>query len=157
MKTKAKRTIGSTQKCADCNDDYTYISGPMTRCTPCQHIENIKGIRRCDNANPERKREWARASSARIKFDGNHSKALVRDGCTCQICFAPNSRLVHHIDGSGLRSETPNHALDNLVTLCMSCHANLHAYTNRELWAKHKDEVLALYDSFAVEDKREAV
>jgi 5-methylcytosine-specific restriction endonuclease McrA len=157
MKTQVKRTLGSIQKCDDCGGDYVYKSGPMTRCIPCQKIEHIRGIRSCDKDNPQRKRDWKNASQARTKFDGNHAKALVRDGCTCQICFAQNSRVVHHIDGNGLKAENTNHALDNLVTLCASCHVNLHAHINRGLWAAHKDEVLALHDSFAVEDKREAV
>lgn len=57
-------------------------------------------------------------------FDGNMIRALERDKYTCQICGATDLRLdVHHLDNKGIESDTPNHLLDNLQTLCISCHA----------------------------------
>jgi len=55
---------------------------------------------------------------------------LERDKYTCQMCglTSHNRRklIVHHKDGNGIRSLSPNHKLDNLVTLCQHCHQVLH-------------------------------
>ena len=60
------------------------------------------------------------------RYDGNRNKAWERDDYTCQLCGSKESLVAHHIDGSGTTS-TPNHSLDNLVTLCNQCHTSLHA------------------------------
>jgi 5-methylcytosine-specific restriction endonuclease McrA len=54
------------------------------------------------------------------------------------LCGKISGLHIHHIDGNGERySETPNHDLDNLITLCRSCHisiSNLRTYhANPEL------------------------
>lgn len=49
--------------------------------------------------------------------------ALTRDGHRCVDCKKASSRLeVHHLDGS-----KENHALENLVTLCSTCHKLRHS------------------------------
>lgn len=63
------------------------------------------------------------------KYTGLHgqkTRAKRRDNFTCQECGKHDSELdtaleVHHIDGQ------IDHSLDNLVTLCSSCHANSHS------------------------------
>lgn len=62
-------------------------------------------------------------------FGGNWKRALDRDNRTCQQCGAkPETVHVHHIDGLGsnLPPEQQNNELENLVTLCASCHARVH-------------------------------
>jgi ribosomal protein L37AE/L43A len=57
--------------------------------------------------------------------DGNALLAFERDGWKCQRCGVHwNSRrlIPHHKDGKGMSSACPNHELDNLETLCVSCH-----------------------------------
>ena len=44
-----------------------------------------------------------------------------RDNFTCQKCNNKKSLIVHHID-----ENTQNNSLENLVTLCRSCHGKLH-------------------------------
>lgn len=67
----------------------------------------------------------------RRKWGGNWWRALERDAFTCQICGLNGSvedtskLLVHHLDGEGER-KGKNHVLDNLQTLCGSCHARIH-------------------------------
>jgi len=63
-------------------------------------------------------------------YDGNCHPCRKRDGFKCVRCGGKKSLHVHHIDGSGQTSE-PNHALENLVTLCGSCHKSMHAINFR--------------------------
>lgn len=67
------------------------------------------------------------------QFDGNRPKALKRDNYTCQDCGMSDKThrekwnreiTVDHIDGKGryTADNQQNHALDNLKTLCLSCH-----------------------------------
>ena len=52
---------------------------------------------------------------------------IERDGHRCCLCHRVRSIQVHHMDGHGSMSDTPNHAPDNLVTLCRRCHSFVHA------------------------------
>ena len=78
-------------------------------------------------------KEKARIRSAkrfsRIMFDGNDVIAIERDGYKCLDCGRSDNfgkRLcVHHLDETG-QTDSPNNSLDNLVTLCHSCHAKRH-------------------------------
>lgn len=53
--------------------------------------------------------------------------ALLRDNCQCQRCYMGLDKLkrnnlhVHHID-----KNPKNNRLENLITLCRSCHQKLH-------------------------------
>lgn len=62
-------------------------------------------------------------------FDSRRSEVLQRDNFKCRNCSEHRlSRLVvHHEDGNGRGSSSPNNDLDNLVTLCRSCHASHHS------------------------------
>jgi len=79
------------------------------------------------------------------QYGGNWWKALERDNHTCQICGATkedDSRItVHHIDGMGENTDSPNHDLDNLGRLitCPYCLGAwialpLAIYANMSLW-----------------------
>ena len=59
------------------------------------------------------------------RFSGNKSIALERDGHKCVRCGSTEKLACHHIDGSG-QDENPNNELDNLETLCDSCHTKHH-------------------------------
>lgn len=48
-------------------------------------------------------------------------KTKKRDNYTCQICKTHNDLVVHHID-----NDKHNNTLDNLTTLCRSCHTIKH-------------------------------
>jgi 5-methylcytosine-specific restriction endonuclease McrA len=61
----------------------------------------------------------------KVKFGGNRELALIRDGYKCTKCGSTEDIGVHHIDKTG-KKENPNHALENLVTLCNHCHALEH-------------------------------
>jgi len=57
----------------------------------------------------------------------NFREALKRANGHCEICFTAGKRLnVHHKDGNGLMSQTPNHSVNNLIVVCARCHMELH-------------------------------
>ncbi len=67
----------------------------------------------------------------KVHFGGNRFKVLERDRYSCVKCGMTNSEhkkrwkreiTVDHIDGNGRNSKTKNNKLDNLQTLCASCH-----------------------------------
>ena len=68
--------------------------------------------------------------SNRLRWGGNHAAALERDGHQCRSCGAVEHLHVHHRDGSG-EGDSPNHDLDNLQTLCTTCHKRVHTIVYR--------------------------
>lgn len=64
-----------------------------------------------------------------IRFSGNKKHVLERDGNKCVDCGKKKGLIIHHKDGSG-SSETPNNEMDNLITLCRSCHMRHHSGEN---------------------------
>ena len=60
------------------------------------------------------------------KYGGQYQIVLERDGFSCTKCGKSHHLTIHHIDGNGYFSKTPNNSLDNLTTLCTSCHGYLH-------------------------------
>lgn len=63
-------------------------------------------------------------------FGGNRELALERDNHTCQSCGKTKEDgkkiIVHHKDGNGWAKEKMNNDLDNLLTLCVQCHMDVH-------------------------------
>ncbi len=59
-------------------------------------------------------------------FTGNDQAALLRDEYRCIMCGATENLLVHHLDGQCRGTDSPNHALENLATLCRGCHQRVH-------------------------------
>ena len=66
----------------------------------------------------------------KIHFGGNRENALIRDNHTCQSCGVTKEDgkkiIVHHIDGNGWAKEKMNNKLDNMITLCVQCHMDIH-------------------------------
>lgn len=65
----------------------------------------------------------------KANFDGNKLPTMERDLFTCQLCgfvgygYVDRRLAVHHIDG-----DRKHNSLDNLITLCDSCHKFLTGY-----------------------------
>lgn len=73
-------------------------------------------------------------------FSGLREAVLQRDGQCCTKCSAADNLVVHHVDGVGRGSVSPNNVMDNLVTLCRGCHASIH-HAGR--WARHFDSCIS--------------
>ena len=65
------------------------------------------------------------------RFGGQREVILKRDNYQCRLCKISDvehrqqfgrSLTIDHIDGLGRYSKIKNHSLDNLWTLCLSCH-----------------------------------
>lgn len=134
-------------KCIDCESDARKHYGGG-RCHRCYKKFNY-------SLNPDKYKEWEKERylrrSEHIKaktheyYLNNHDKmlkacksyrerkwfnslrntVLTRDNNTCQECQKPGI-IIHHKDGNGRGSDNPNNSLDNLVTLCRSCHCKIH-------------------------------
>lgn len=61
----------------------------------------------------------------RSYFGGNKFYVLKRDGFKCTQCSKTERLRVHHIDHTGGTSKA-NNSMENLVTLCISCHSKAH-------------------------------
>lgn len=77
----------------------------------------------------EKKSETDLNYKDRIRFSSNKKHVLERDGHKCVDCSKTERLTVHHIDGSG-KSNNPNNDMDNLITLCISCHMRHHSGIN---------------------------
>ena len=65
-----------------------------------------------DHANPHNRKN----------FGGQREIVLLRDDRMCVICSKTTKLCVHHID-----KNRQNNTLENLATLCSSCHGKIHA------------------------------
>ena len=77
-------------------------------------------------ADPKIK-HWGYQKGTNYGFENTKAKVLNRDGYTCQCCKGKHkdSKLeVHHII---YRSQGGNDDESNLITLCHTCHKNLHS------------------------------
>lgn len=124
---------GSIQQCSACGDDFVFKSSIQHRCPECQRKYNTKRVHEWLAANPEYHKAVRKKIKDNAFFGGNRKAALERDNYTCQHCGSKNDLQVHHIDGNGTTApkESRNNALDNLLTLCRSCHTRIHHETRR--------------------------
>jgi 5-methylcytosine-specific restriction endonuclease McrA len=89
-----------------------------------------ESINRIKENNKEKYKELEKEYTDKKRFGGNKKHVLERDGYKCTECGKTSGLIIHHIDHSG-KSENPNNEIDNLITLCKSCHGRHHA-------SKHK-------------------
>jgi 5-methylcytosine-specific restriction endonuclease McrA len=69
-----------------------------------------------------------RGKNARLRLDAEsyhqlHRQVLERDGWRCRACGSMQHLQVHH---QRFRSPLGSDSEDNLIVLCLECHANLH-------------------------------
>jgi len=103
-------------------EDWSTERGPFCgfECYGQWQKENTQG-----EANPN----FVPKSNAQAagQWERNRIRVLERDHRRCVLCGETEKRLcVHHIVEWEPGQENP-HALDNLETLCISCHLRLHA------------------------------
>jgi 5-methylcytosine-specific restriction endonuclease McrA len=55
------------------------------------------------------------------------NRVLERDGWRCQLCGSACNLQVHHLKS---RSKLGDDALENLISLCVTCHGKQHHHAN---------------------------
>ena len=69
-------------------------------------------------------RHWGYQKGPAYGYKNNHEAVLNRDNYTCQYCKTKKGTMhVHHII---YRSNSGSDTMENLITLCESCHRKLH-------------------------------
>lgn len=130
---------------------------------PHNHTQYMREWRR---KNPEKERrsqilyklkrkDRIKQSLNRIYFGGHREEVFKRDNYQCVKCGMTDKEhhkkwdreiTIDHIDGRGLHSNDKNNSLDNLQTLCSSCHG-FKDNQNRKLSEEIVLEIRALYES----------
>ncbi len=116
--------------------NYRYTDRLFSTCKKCckkQRDRNKKRISEVHKIyyqnNKEKLKVKSRFYSDRIRFGITREEILSRDFHTCQDCKIDHHQIrldVHHSDGRGRGMRNPNNQLDNLITLCHSCHMARH-------------------------------
>jgi 5-methylcytosine-specific restriction endonuclease McrA len=60
----------------------------------------------------------------RYDYGALRQLVLCRDAWRCQVCGKASQLEIHHIE---FRSSLGDDSLENLITLCATCHADRHA------------------------------
>lgn len=77
------------------------------------------------------KRQRTKRAGVRLDPDSYRRLAqevLKRDAWCCQFCGGRTNLHVHHVEW---RSHLGRDQIENLITLCASCHSKLHAHKIR--------------------------
>ena len=120
----------SSRPCAECGTEFVRSKYSAHKNIYCSSRCAVRVNHRIfAERHPERIIENGKKSNRR-RWDGNHAAALERDGRKCIQCGAEKKLRVHHRDGSG-EAESPNHDLQNLETLCSTCHKRIHKLSYR--------------------------
>jgi 5-methylcytosine-specific restriction endonuclease McrA len=113
-----------TKYCEDCKHE---ILSKQKKEEYAKHREKyLSRSKKYRTFNQEYYKEFNKEYSDLMRFGGNREKVLIRDEYTCQICGSKEKLVVHHIDGTGRGNEMHNNDLDNLITICRGCHAEIH-------------------------------
>jgi predicted restriction endonuclease len=118
--------MNSKVRCSNCREKHdratTQRAGLYSFCSDeCRRAHANKAFF-AGAASPSRSRKQASAS----KFpEGLRDAVLERDLHRCRFCGTRNSPpRIHHIK---YRSEGGEHLIDNLITLCDTCHIEVHS------------------------------
>ena len=76
----------------------------------------------------EEYKEAKRKKIDRERFSGMRQAVLARDGYKCVLCGSTEQLQIHHKDhiGRNHSADERNDTMENLVTLCASCHIKQH-------------------------------
>ena len=96
-----------------------------------QRLKSYKNAqsKRWAKDNHEKSLAIGRKSKNKARFSGLRILVLERDNYQCVICQNEKSQsiVVHHKDETENRKRmNANNIMDNLITLCRSCHRSVH-------------------------------
>lgn len=132
---KRKTTKQDRRQCPQCGIEFQPMQKRGTGRTYCS-LTCRRKLRYQSRKEYLRSRHWEYRKKE--KWGGNWYAALQRDDFTCQGCrvrmtpsqWTSTRRLVvHHLDGTGEHANK-NHEMENLMTVCGSCHRKFHTGVN---------------------------
>ena len=148
-KQKRELELSIPRKCPQCKQDFIATAYVQKYCSvECRQKNKANVLKeRYTNLPKATKTELNNKKRDKFKLDGNWRKALDRDGNKCVLCGKTEKLEVHHLDGNGekgkdKRRKANDTSLENLMTLCSSCHKDMHGifliYKNDE-WTLRSD------------------
>jgi len=87
--------------------------------------ERVEKFREKQKLLSERTQNFIEAHINNKRYGGFYYKVLERDGFVCKRCGAETKLMVHHIIPYDANNDDTIR-IENLVTLCSSCHTSLH-------------------------------
>lgn len=165
MPSRPRRPKPITKKCDWCNKKFTLklCASKRTRyCFPkcnrrAQHNNKLE-------LNRERNRKWYQLHREeeikknreyrnqnrelfnwyhnRDRFNGLKYTVLERNKNQCIICGSKNKLVVHHIDGTNYKLGNANNTLENLMTVCESCHHEIHWWQKANYNLKSSEDIV---------------
>lgn len=118
------------------------VNWKSSKCILCGDSK-VKAREMCDRCyrrslpsyvSDERKRQKYLANQ-RKHFGGRREELLARASNRCEMCGMTDEESltrwgkkleIHHVDGRGRESNSPNHDDQNLRVLCRTCHHKMH-------------------------------
>jgi hypothetical protein len=104
-------------------------------------ITQDKLLARYDKRSSEKAREAAAERSP--GWDQKRKEALERNGHKCAVCAATSQLEVHHIDRF---ARVKKHDLENLITLCETCHQSFGIESAHINYEEHKSALCTYRD-----------
>ena len=153
-KLRSKKTTNYNKICSVCGDAYRTTNGRSRKCETCFPKYTCVVCRKDGISTGNHQKycsvKCSKLAKADFYYDGNYTKTQNRDNNECRACGSTHRLTVHHIDysGKGLKKGEANNSMDNLITLCDSCHQKLHVITNQTLVATHLEETTAILTKF---------
>ena len=92
-------------------------------------------MKECRKRWNEKHPDYYKKLNLNNRTDGKRDSILKRDNYSCAFCKIKNidhvhkygrELAIHHKDNNGYYSKHPNNNIDNLITLCIPCHTNIH-------------------------------
>lgn len=126
--------------CKDCKKRESISKGLCDAChTKAWRKKNPDKVKAYRKKYMEEHKEERKAYSVKWRdknrLGNNTQKVYERDNFQCTMCGMSQEQhltlfnrklIIHHNDENGRLSNTPNHDIDNLITVCFRCHNTLH-------------------------------
>jgi len=139
----------ASQFCRGCYQDDRSADTIDVKCKTCGAVEWVpKYLDDRRFCSPDCRAEWVseemvgenhpnwkggKSQYRGANWDEQREKALSRDGYKCRVCEDEEQLIVHHIVSFHEFDEVRKaNDLENLATLCRSCHGYLEGWINRE-------------------------
>jgi len=154
---RSKRKKEYNLVCQSCQEAFRATSYRTKKCIKCASISICKTCTtQFEKVNYQHRDYCSEKCSYLAKrelyFGGNYYAVLTRDNHSCRKCGSKEESHVHHIDLSGRFRKTDkercNNNMTNLVTMCNSCHQELHNHLQFELVNRYLDDTISITNKF---------